>query len=215
MKVRDHDYYTGIYRGPAHSICNLKYTTQRAIPVVTHNSSNYDFHLIAKELAEEFRSEIHCIPEDKEKYKPFSIPIMYKTVHDYEVPYSLRFIGSNNFMMGSLEPHVENLTDFYNCKGSDKSKKQIGIDRNKKYVYSFCETCKKRTKHKIELLIQKFPNNYQLVNGNTKEFIFLLKKVIYAYEYMDNWDRFNETELLLTDKFLFKSLFKKYQYKRI
>ena len=64
-------------------------------------------------------------------------------------------------------------------------------------------------------MIQKFPNNYQLVNGNTKEFIFLLKKVIYAYEYMDNWDRFNETELLLTDKFLFKSLFKKYQYKRI
>ena len=32
---------------------------------------------------------------------------------------------------------------------------------------------------------------------------------------MDNWDRFNEIELLLTDKFLFKSLFKKYQYKRI
>ena len=25
-KVRDHCYYTGIYRGAAHSICNLKYS---------------------------------------------------------------------------------------------------------------------------------------------------------------------------------------------
>ena len=200
-KVKDHDHGTGIYRGAAHSLCNLRYSTQKDIPIVFHNGSKYDFHLIIKELANEFRSEIHCIPEDKEKYKPFSIPIMYKTVHDYEVPYSLRFIGSNNFMMGSLEPHVENLTDFYNCNGSDKSKKQIGIDRNKKYVYSFCETCKKRTKHRIELLVQKFPNTYQLVNGNTKKFILLFKKGIYPYEYMNNWNRYNETELPSIDKF--------------
>ena len=92
MKVRDHDHYTGTYRGAAHSICNLKYTTQRDIPVVIHNDSNYDFHLMIKELAEEFRSEIHCIPEDKEKYKTLSIPIMYRTVKDYEIPYNLRFI---------------------------------------------------------------------------------------------------------------------------
>ena len=64
-------------RGAAHSICNLRYSTQRDIPVVIHNGSNYDSHLIIKELAEEFRTEIQCIPEDQEKYKSFSIPIMY------------------------------------------------------------------------------------------------------------------------------------------
>ena len=53
----DHDHYTGKYRGAAHSICNF----------VIHNDSNYDFHLIIAELAKEFRSEIHCIPEDKGK----------------------------------------------------------------------------------------------------------------------------------------------------
>ena len=27
-KVEDHDRYTGMYRGAAHSLCNFKYTTQ-------------------------------------------------------------------------------------------------------------------------------------------------------------------------------------------
>ena len=63
-------------RGAAHSICNLRYSTQRDIPVVIHNGSNYDFHLLIKELRKEFRPEIQCIPEDKEKCKYFSIPIM-------------------------------------------------------------------------------------------------------------------------------------------
>ena len=99
---------------------------------------------------------------------------MYKSVNDYQVPYNLRFFDSNNFMMGSLESPVNNLSDFHNCHCSDKSKKQIRIDHNEKYVYSFCKTCKERTKHKIELLIQKYSNTYQLVNGNTKKFILLL-----------------------------------------
>ena len=46
------------------------------MPVVIHNGSNYDFHLIIKELAEELREEIHCIHEDKEKYKSFSMPLV-------------------------------------------------------------------------------------------------------------------------------------------
>ena len=29
VKVRDHDYYTGEYRGAAHLICNLRYSTQK------------------------------------------------------------------------------------------------------------------------------------------------------------------------------------------
>ena len=88
-KVRDHDHYTGICRGAAHSICNLKYSTQRDIPVVIHNGSNYDFHLIIKELAEEFRTEIQCIAEDKEKYKSFSITIKYEERDDYTIPCNL------------------------------------------------------------------------------------------------------------------------------
>ena len=74
-KVIYHNYYTGLYQGAAHALCCLKYIRQRDIPVVLHNGSNYDFHLIIKELVNEFREDIHCTPCDKEKYKTFSVPI--------------------------------------------------------------------------------------------------------------------------------------------
>ena len=49
-KVRDHDHYTGKYRGAAHSLCNLRYSEQRNLTIGMHNGSNYDFHLTSKEL---------------------------------------------------------------------------------------------------------------------------------------------------------------------
>ena len=41
-KVKDHCYYTGKYRGAAHSIGNLKYSISNEIHVVFHNGSNCD-----------------------------------------------------------------------------------------------------------------------------------------------------------------------------
>ena len=77
-KVRDHDHYTGKYRGAAHSFCNLHYSTQKDIPVSSHNGSNYDLNLIITELAKEFRSELQCISVNTNKYISFSIPITKK-----------------------------------------------------------------------------------------------------------------------------------------
>ena len=37
QKVRDHDHYTGKYKGAAHSKCNLKYKVPKEITVVFHN----------------------------------------------------------------------------------------------------------------------------------------------------------------------------------
>ena len=49
-KVRDHCHYTGLYRGPAHSLCNLRYKIPSYIPVVFHNLSGYDARLFIREL---------------------------------------------------------------------------------------------------------------------------------------------------------------------
>ena len=69
-KVRDHDHYTGNLGVP-----HIQYATQKDIPVFFHNGTNYDFHLIINELAKEFKSELHCIPLNGEKFMSFSIPI--------------------------------------------------------------------------------------------------------------------------------------------
>ena len=73
--VRDHDHYTGIYRGAAHLICNLSQSTPIDIPVFFHDGTSYEFNFIITELAKEFKSEMRCIPLNTDKYMSFSIPI--------------------------------------------------------------------------------------------------------------------------------------------
>ena len=45
------------------------------IPVIFDNGSNYDYHFMIKELANEFNGKFECLGENTEKYKKFSIPI--------------------------------------------------------------------------------------------------------------------------------------------
>ena len=41
----------------------------------------------------------------------------------------------------------------------------------------------------------KFPDTYKFCNNDINKFILLLRKAVYPYEYMDSWQRFNETTL--------------------
>ena len=43
--------------------------------------------------------------------------------------------------------------------------------------------------------IKRFANTYEFCNGDINKFILLLRKGVYPYEYMDSWERFNETSL--------------------
>ena len=70
-----HCHFTGKYWGAAYSICNLRFNVSNAIPVVFHNESNYDYHFIIKELANEFVGKCECLGENTEKHKTFSVPI--------------------------------------------------------------------------------------------------------------------------------------------
>ena len=65
-KVRDHCHYTGKYIDAALDICNLRYKIPKEIPVLFHNGSTYDYHLIIKELAKEFEGELECLGENTE-----------------------------------------------------------------------------------------------------------------------------------------------------
>ena len=57
-KITDRYHYTRKYRNLACDIFNLKYNVPKKVPIVFHNGSNYDYHFIIKELAEEFEKEI-------------------------------------------------------------------------------------------------------------------------------------------------------------
>ena len=71
-KVRDHCYYTGKFRGAAHSICNLNYKVPQEIPVKIYNGSVYNYHFIIKELAEDFKGQFECLGENTKKHITFS-----------------------------------------------------------------------------------------------------------------------------------------------
>ncbi|XP_076383744.1 uncharacterized protein LOC143260990 [Megalopta genalis] len=62
----------GVYRGPAHSRCNLSYQSSYVIPVVFHNLSGFDAHFFIKELANAFEGKIDALPLTKEKYISFA-----------------------------------------------------------------------------------------------------------------------------------------------
>ena len=66
-----------------------------------------------------------------------------------------------------------------------------------------CFRCKKNFEKDFnKKLIQRFPNIYEFCNGDLNKFILLLRKgVVYPYEYMDSWERFNETSLPEKDAF--------------
>ena len=77
-KVRDHCHYTGRYRGPAHMKSNLQYKIPSYIPIVFHNLSGYDTHLLIKELAsitDGFIGHMGVIAKSTEDYISFSIKV--------------------------------------------------------------------------------------------------------------------------------------------
>ena len=43
--------------------------------------------------------------------------------------------------------------------------------------------------------MRRFPDIYQLCDGNLNKFVFLLRKGVYPYEYMDSWEKFDENTL--------------------
>ena len=114
-KVRDHCHYTGLYRGAAHSSCNLKYKVLSYIPVVFHNLTRYDAHLFIRELAK-YTTDIGVIAKNTEDYISFSIKVevdkyIDKSENEHIKEMELRFIDSIKFMSSSLDSLVNNLAD--------------------------------------------------------------------------------------------------------
>ena len=65
-----------------------------------------------------------------------------------------------------------------------------------------CLSCNKDYSNKIdEELKNRFKNIFKFSNNDINKFILLLRKGVYPYEYMDDWEKFNETTLPEKDEF--------------
>ena len=75
---------------------------------------------------------------------------------------------------------------------SEKIQRNISLFH--KLNYEFKEF-KKRWLKPIIGLLKKFPNIHHFCNGDINKFVSLLRKVFYPYQYIGNWERFDETSL--------------------
>ena len=163
QKVRDHCHYTGLYRGSAHSLCNLRYKIPSYIPVVFHNLSEYDAHLFIRESGTH-TSDMEVIAKNKEDYISFSIKVpvekyIDKNGEEKDKLIELRFIDSFKFMSSSLDSLTKNLV------GSGK--RLFGFEGYSELQYGL-----------------------------------LTRKGVYPDEYINSWDRFEETQLSFNECFL-------------
>ena len=121
-------------------------------------------------------------------------------------------------MAGSLDTHVNNLSELYNCdcKDDDEKEQNIKIKFSEKSIHSRCKTSRKRFKQPIQLSKDKFSNTYSIYDNNINKFILLLRKGIYSYEHIYSYEKFNEQQLPSTVKFYSNFNFKnitKHEYK--
>ena len=101
-------------------------------------------------------------------------------------------------MSTSLSKLVDNLPEgLHNNRCVDcKSCLDYMRTKDEKLIFG-CFSCKKNYEKDFNKeLIKRFANTYEFCNGDLNKFILLLRKGVCPYEYMDNWERSDETSLL-------------------
>ena len=131
---------------------------------------------------------------------------------DLEITRKIKFIDSYRFMASSLSKLVDNLSEgIHNNKCSDCGSNldyikitagPSSLERKNEKLILECYNCKQRYKKKFNKeLIKRFASTYSFCNNDLNKFILLLRKGVYPYEYMDNWQRFNKTSLPSEESF--------------
>ena len=190
-KVKNYCEFTGKYQGTCHKICRSKYKTLKEIPIIFHNGSDYDYHVIINQLAISFKmyGSFYCLSENSEKYNTFSVH--FKT--NKSIICRLKFADSFRFMNTSLLNLISNLSDqLYNNCFYCKNLLDYMIFKDNKVVCRCFERKKNISKYFNNELTKRFKNIYKFCENNKNKSLLLLRKGIYPYEYMDSRIKFNQ-----------------------
>ena len=78
--------------------------------MIIHNSFNYKYHFIIKELAERFEGQFECLGENTKNYIISIVPIKRENVNGKTIRYKIKFIDGARFMASFLSSLVDALT---------------------------------------------------------------------------------------------------------
>ena len=146
----------------------------------------------------EFEGNFECLGENTEKYITFSVPIKKKIENkNLEITYKIKFVDSYRYMPSSLSKLVDNLSEgIHNNKCVDCNSCLDYIKIKNEKLLLKCFNCNNYYKKKFNQdLIKKLKNTYSFCDNDLNKFVLLLRKGVYLYEYMDSWEKFNETSL--------------------
>ena len=167
-KVRDHDHFTGEYRGAAHSKCNFKLQVERKnakIPVFFHNLQNYDAHHIMNGLSYYGRNLDDGVLEIQGEINQ-KIEVLGKSLEQFfriKLGNHLIIKDSFNFLSYSLDKLVKDRKSTQNLPELFPA------------TYAF------------------FKEKYDHLSEDAFE--LLTRKGVYPYSYMDSHAKFTEDKL--------------------
>ena len=114
-----------------------------------------------------------------------------------KISHKIKPIDSFRLMDKSLSNLVNNLFEgLHSDKCKDcKSCLHYMITKDGQLIFKVFESKKNYKKNFNKELINRFVNIYEFCNEDINKFILLLRKGVYPYEYMDSWEKFDETSL--------------------
>ena len=219
-KVAHHDHINGKFISSLCNDCNLLLRYKKFIPVYIHNLKGYDSHLFVSSLFKygyqhKSSDNISCIPNNEEKYISFSKNIKVgeyidkKTDEIKNVMYEIRFIDTFAFMSSSLESLSDNLRSedelklnievklkddkkIYEVINIDKSNITIKHENYVKIIHK--DDIDKKYKTDINELRKIFKNTSEEFTDDY-QFKLMIKKGVYPYDYIDNFNKLYESYL--------------------
>ena len=111
------------------------------------------------------------------------------------ITYKLNFMDSYRFMNRPLSTLADNFSEINECKCKNPNEQCIHTKRKNDVLICTCKTCNNKSHISIDTLRERFPRLYKFSKGDKDKLILLLRKGVYPYDYMDSWERFNETKL--------------------
>ena len=106
-------------------------------------------------------------------------------------------------MLSNLVDNLKEEIHEIKCRGCGCSLEYGSVNNN--LIKYKCLSCNKNYSKKLNKeLKKKFKNTFKFSNNDINKFNLLLRKGVYPHEYMDYWERFNETTLPKKEEFYSK-----------